>query len=85
MVTADGNFLESRDTLHLDNLRRDGLRPPAGKDCGAVGRIALAALAVVALALLGSLTPGNEVDRQRIERIALPGSAPAPELAVFQQ
>jgi hypothetical protein len=82
MVTSNGISLDSRDGQHRDNLRRDGLTPPAGKDRGAAGRIALAFLAVVALAVLGSLPAAKEESGRRIERLAVPGSVPTPEIAL---
>jgi hypothetical protein len=81
MVISNGIPLDSRDGQHRENLRRDGLTPMAGNDDrGAVGRIALAFLAVFGLAVLGSLPPAKEESGRRIERLAVAGSVPAPQI-----
>jgi len=82
MATAKRISLDSRDGLHRDILRRDGLLPLSGSERGAAGRIAVALLAVFGLALLGSLPAAKEKDGQRIERLALPGSVPPPQIVM---
>lgn len=83
MTTSDWSSLESRDGLHLNNLRRDGLMPSAGRGRGRALRIALAVLALVALAVLGSLPPETRDNGLRAaERAAVPGAAPAPQIVL---
>jgi hypothetical protein len=82
MTTSDWSSLESRDGLHLNNLRRDGLTPGSGQGRGVALRIALAALALVALAVLGSLPTDGRNAGLSAERAAVPGSAPAPGIVL---
>ena len=76
MVTSNERVSDSREGQHRENLRRDGLTPPDGRDRGAAGRIVLAFLAVGALAVLGSLPPTPEQHGSRFERHALTSAAP---------
>jgi hypothetical protein len=75
MVTSNGILPDSREGQHRDNLRRDGLIPPAGEDRGAAVRIALAIAGVIALAVIGSLPAAHGNRDGSSERFALTGAA----------
>ncbi|MGF1593003.1 MAG: hypothetical protein ACFCUW_06975 [Kiloniellaceae bacterium] len=62
----------------LDSLRRDAPVPFARNGNGLALRIAVAALAGLALAVLASLPAGDGTSLTHDARITAPGSAPAP-------
>lgn len=64
-----------------DSLRRDALVPFARNGNGLALRIAVAALAGLALAVLASLPAGDGTSLTHDARISAPGSAPAPATA----
>ncbi len=65
-----------------DSLRRDYSFPTGSFGGGFAIKVVIGALAVLALAILGSLPAENQIDHMRDQGIAVPGGAPAPE-AVF--